>query len=1154
MSVQAASRSGGYLLSRPEKPEPSVDQKILGNEFPFAMRTLFNTFNAAFTTGTTEAYNGDALPGETTSEVKLGMDVAVLPFPVLNFLGMLKEWENAFGRQGELEANRGLMARLELDCLELDAELKSWPKNDPGRRDRQTEIDRKRALCQELAARNNALRALAPRIEGCAATVGSGITPVVVGVNNGVTAVLKVQDQAAEAVQLNELSDVATSTVTGSAIGLVNSICHILRAFPEVNRAMERLDGLTAAEHRLAQAFEDCLSGVEDAQVRQTLDNVVASMIPLVKNMRSQARIFAIDGFFRVVQGASGGSLKSALVAAAVLGPAAPFATGVAIAGVVMGAVWLGWQTFRLAWAQRLRVAAAKIENQLKNDVAIARKSLAADAENPQLSATMTPWLKLIEGCREKGTQGPLTSFLRQAGISESVIGSCQSQKTAAMDLIVPLFSAFKDSLWTATAEVTEERIAALKKSKDPRDVLNGCLLEVENPDCPARPQRNKTLKSVALSNQGNTLTLNDVQRHLSAFKSGKEVDLNGSEGHVAQLLTQYLVDAKDKPGEAQALEETLLTRVNLFIDLSRNNDERAIACLTGRYPGVRGIWKFRPPVVVRETAEAYLRSKYAGPEFEEKLALLAHLAKKNALVRWSSFMEWGKSYQFWQPTEVTKEMAKWLTNPRHVPSAELVRQVFQKHPGVSESERGGAVSFLMMQFADKEWSGEDLSGALNALQECKAGSLFDGWAVEDTERARAAEYALWLRRGLAPGADANLDPVQALQSLHAQHPQVAQTVLDALMGKRFDVPDLSDEVVGQVRAIRDAYGDHFLEGATKGNAVFFIPCKPGPEDSKVLANLVEAARKDARGPENWPSALITASTLPLLKAVQTKARSSSIKRWFGRVFSVIPVISWLTQRFWKKWETESNAIHALGDQLKRNLDSARQKIPESFSPLWTPEYYVGTPVEHAVRTQHLHSIFSEESYDQADSAKCRDIDDTLNLLYDWSRKFPRKREVRRVIAQGGPIQSKTAMHWLLDRQNMLSDEQQTEIRRIAEAMQKKGGSSKPFMNALAVWRKGERSNIVRHGSLEDFLAGPASLSFNDIKAQFQPVVSGIPQSPSAGNLRESERKQPVALRARSRSLDSKELKKITQEIKLRRLSEGSTALNVSSMLEKATQ
>lgn len=154
MNVQAASRSPelGYSLSRAEKPELWVDQKIQSNEFPFAVRALFNAHNAGFTAGTTEAFNVDALPGETTAAVKLGTDAGVLPFPVWNFLGLLKEWENAFGRHGEIEANRGLMASLERDCLELDAQLKSWPEDDPGRLDRQTEIDGKRALCQQLSA------------------------------------------------------------------------------------------------------------------------------------------------------------------------------------------------------------------------------------------------------------------------------------------------------------------------------------------------------------------------------------------------------------------------------------------------------------------------------------------------------------------------------------------------------------------------------------------------------------------------------------------------------------------------------------------------------------------------------------------------------------------------------------------------------------------------------------------------------------------------------------------------------------------------------------------------------------------------------------------------------------------------------------------
>jgi len=319
MNVQAASSNteGGYLMPRAGKPLPSVDEKILSNEFPFAARALFSAFNVGFMAGTDEKLNENAPSSEITSEVKLGMDIAVLAFPVMNLLGLLKEWKNACGRHGEILANQGLMASLERDCLELDAQLKSWPPDDPGRQDRQKEIDAKRTLCQQLTARNNTLRALAPPIEGRAATVGSACIPVGVTLNKIVSSGLGLPAEgvtnAADATLVPELSAVAASTVSGVALGLINVVCHLIRAFPEVDRAMAQLDGLNAAEHRLAEAVEGCKSKVQGRDgLREILDNVVASMIPLIGNTRSQGRIVAVDGFFRTVHGASG-SLRAVL-------------------------------------------------------------------------------------------------------------------------------------------------------------------------------------------------------------------------------------------------------------------------------------------------------------------------------------------------------------------------------------------------------------------------------------------------------------------------------------------------------------------------------------------------------------------------------------------------------------------------------------------------------------------------------------------------------------------------------------------------------------------------------------------------------------------------------------------------------------------------
>lgn len=1102
MNVPTSTIGSCYPRQRSDRPSRWVDQKIVSNDIPFASRAVFNAFNACFAAGTTEAFNENPLPEQITSEVKLGMDVAVLPFPALNFLGLLNEWANACGRYGEIEANQGFMASLERDCLELDAQLKSWPENDPGRTERQREIDAKKAVCLELTARNNALRAQAPPIEGRAATVGSGVVPVFLALNKTVGSSLSLNAQdavdvtkAADATGAAELSDVAASTAAGLSIGLVNSACHLIRAFPEVNRAMEQLDGLKAAEHRLAKAFEDCRPGLQDQDVRLALDNVMASMIPLVRNTRSQARIIAADGFFRTVHGASGVALKSAGIAALVLGPAAPFAAGVVIAGLALGTGWIGWQAVRLWWAQTLRVDAAKIESQLKNDVAIAKKSLETEAGKPQLSAAMTPWLRLIEACREKDTQGPLTTFFRQAGISESVIGACQSKEEAVIDLVEPLFSAFKESLLTAMPEITQVRIDALKKRKDPRDVLNGFILDVENPDCPVYAQKNKTLKPLALTNQGNTLTLEDVQRHLRTFKSGQEVDLRGCEGHTARLLAQHFVDVRDRPRDARALEHALLTRVKLFIDLSRNSDERAIACLRGRYPGLRGQSKFGHQFV-RETAEAYLRSKYAGPGFEEKLRMLKCLSDKDALVRRSSPMEWLKTYKTWQLTEAAVDMARWLADPPHVPGAGLVLPVFERHPGVSESEHDAAVSFLTNHMVGQDWAGYDLSAALRALEKRNVNLLFDSRALGETANTMAVEHALRLRHGLTSGGDTLLDPVKSLRSLHETNPRVARGVLKALMGRRYEVTGLSVELAEQVRAIRDAYGDHFLDVETKGSSVLFIPRKPGPEESRVVENLVAVASKDAHRHENWPSALITSSTLPLLKRVRAKGHSWLITRWFGWLISFLPFSS----RFplLKRLQAESRAVKALADQLQRNIDGARKTNPASFSLLWTPEYYVGTPGEHAVRAQHLRSILSDEPYDETNAVKCKDIDDTVTMMDRWSRETPKGREVLRVIAQGGHVQSRTAMHWLLDQRENLSDTQQTEIRQIAQSMPKKGGSSKPCLKALAhkriAWR-GQPKDL-RYESMAQFLEKVQPESSTEKKADLDQQVINMGRVP----------------------------------------------------------
>lgn len=1082
MTLQASNSPGGwYPLSRPGASESWVDQKIVSNEFPFAVRALFNAFNAGFTAGTTPAFSPDALSGEITADVRLGLDIAVLPFPVLNLLGLLKEWDNACGRHGEIEANLGLMASLERDCLELEAQLTSWPENDPGRAARQKEIDGKKAVCQKLVARNNALRALAPPVEGRAATVGSGFIPVPVALSNGVTSVLKVHANAAvdatkavDATAVHGLSDVAASTVGGLAIGLINSACHLIRAFPEVDRAMAQLDGLKAAEHRLAEAVEACLPRLGDrAALKEVLDNLVASLVPLIGNTRSQARIVAVDGFFRTVQGASGLALKSAGIAAAVLGPAAPFAAGVAIAGMAMGAGWLGWQAARLWWAQTLRVDAAKIENQLRNDVAIARKSLEAGAATPHVSAAMAPWLKLIEACREDGAQGPLAGFLRQAGISESVIGACRAREKAAIDQVAPLFAAFKESLLTAVPAVTQARIDALKKRKDPRDALNGFILDVENPDRPAQAQGNKALPPTALKNQGNTLTLAEVQHHLAAFKAGTVCDLSAHQGQAAKWLAQFFEEAKARPQAMQALEKDLLARVKLFIDLSRNSDERAIACLSGRYPGLRGKAKFGDRVV-QETAEAYLRSKYAGPAFEEKLALLQHLAQKGALVRRSTFMEWAKTYKTWQPTGAALEMAKWLSQPRPSPGAGLVAQVLEKQPGASAREHEKAVALLQPHFPQVDWSPHHLGTALKALDACDAKALLNSApqrpqvetrtlamgqaparARADELNLRAVRNALLLRRGLARSAASREEPVQALKALHARHPRVAQAVLEALMGKRFEVPDLPDDVAGQVKAIRNAYGDHFFEDETKGRSVFFIPRKPGPGEDQALARLAKTlCRQDApmrgQGRKHWPSSLVTASTQALLNQRTGPRFPAPLKR------------------------------RAMADQLQRNLDSLREGTPALFSPLWTPASYGDTAVAHAVRSQHLQALFPTERYDQADEAKCQDIDDTVTLLDAWIRKTPRGRTVLRAMALGGPIQSRAAMRWLLDRPTEMSDARQNEIRQIAQSMPDKGGSSKPVLKALAerlaAWRQQPapgrpETPVQRYESLGDFMA-----------------------------------------------------------------------------------
>lgn len=1069
MNVQAAIRRTEvwYLLSRAGTSVPLVDQKIVSNEFPFAARALFSAFNACFTAGTSQEFNEVTLSSETTSEVKLGMDIAILPFPALSLLGLLKDWENACSRHGEIEANQALMASLERDCLELDAQLKSWPANDPGRPDRQREIDGKRVLCQQLTARNHALRALAPAIEGRAATVGSGVTPVVVALNHGVSSALRLDAHAAidtakvaDAAAAHELSDVAASSVSGLAIGLVNSACHLIRAFPEVDRAMAQLDGLQAAEHRLATAVEACLSRVQGCAVsREILANVVASMIPVIGNTRRQARIVAVNGFFRTLQGASGLALKSAGIAAAVLGPAAPFAAGVGIAGMVMGAGWLTWQAARLWWAQTLRVEASKIESQLKNDVAIAKKSLESGALAPPISAAMAPWLKLIEACREDGAQGPWASFLRQAGISESVIGACLSQGQAAIDLVVPLFSAFRESMSTAMPELTQERIDALKKRKDPRDVLNGFILEVENPDRPAKPTGNTTPKATLLKNQGNALTLEEVRHRVSAFKAGTVGDLSGHEGHAAKLLAQFFVDAKDRPQEMRQLEKDLLTRVKLFIDLTQNSDERAIACLSGRYPGLRGKAKFGNRVV-KETAEAYLRSKYAGPAFEEKLALLQHLAKKDALVRRSTFMEWAKTYKTWQPTEAATEMAKWLSQPRHVPGAGLVVQVLEKQRGASASEHEAVVGWLKAHCPGLDGSTHSLGVALKALDACNAKALLDsaaqlphvdarhmamgkasGRAKADELNLRAVRNALLLRRGLAPRGAPAMDPVQALKALQVRHPRVAQAVLEALMGQRFEVPDLASDVAEQVRAIRLAYGDQFFEGEAAGDTVFFIPRTPGLKEDKALASLVKSlGSKDApssgqRG-KQWPSSLITAATLSLMHQKTGPGFTAAQKR------------------------------RAMADQLQRNLDSLRQSTPALFSPRWMPGSYVGTAVEHAVRSQHLRAMFPTETYDKADEAKCQDIDDTVTMLDAWRRKTPGGREVLRAIALGGTIRSMAAMHWLLDRPTKLSERHQQQIRDVAHwSLAHKKGSSKPFLNEVA-----RMHATVVHASMDDFL------------------------------------------------------------------------------------